>query len=261
MNSAVVSGMQRTMTTIRRCLAWSIIVYWLALPVMATEEPPFFVEVSESYVDIYTGPGASYPRFYIAERGEKLQLLGQRTGWFRVRTAAGKVGWVSRQQMEKTLLAPGIFFHVEEANKGTFLARRWEMGVLAGDFAGDQSITLYSGYALTPVISAEVSLAQVLGDFSDSLLLNVDLLMQPFHRWRLSPFFALGSGVINTQARKTVVNTRNSTDPISHVAIGLRTYLARRFILRAEYRNYVIFTNHEDNKEIDEWRAGLAFFF
>ncbi len=259
--NAIVSRMQKTITTIGSRLGWSLFVCWLAWPVLAADDPPVVVEVSEAYLDLRTGPGDSYPRFQIAERGEKLQVLGQRTGWFRVRTAKDREGWVSRQQMERTLVAPGVFFHVDEQSQDSFLARRWEMGVLAGDFAGDRSITLYGGYALTPVISAELSLAQVLGDFSDSLLLNVDLLMQPFQGWRVSPFFAIGSGVINTQARKTVVNTRDSTDPISHVAVGVRAYLARRFVLRAEYRNHVIFTNHEDNKEIDEWRAGLAFFF
>jgi hypothetical protein len=38
-------------------------------------------------------------------------------------------------------------------------------------------------------------------------------------------------------------------------------YLTRRFIVRAEYKNNVIFQDKDDNQEIDGWKAGFAFFF
>lgn len=219
------------------------------------------VEVADPYLELHTGPGLAYPVFYVVERGARVEVLKRRTGWFKVRTLKGREGWVARDQMEHTLVAAGVRLHIKEAGQGDFSARRWEMGVLGGDFEGADSITLYGGYAFTPTLSAEISVAQVLGDFSDSILVNADLLAQPFPRWRASPFLTLGTGVIDTSARKTVVEAKDSTDQISHAGAGLRVYLGRRFILRAEYRKYVIFTSRNDNKEIDEWRGGFAFFF
>ena len=219
------------------------------------------VEVADPYLELHTGPGAAYPVFYVVDRGSKVQILKRRTGWFKVRTAKGKEGWAARSAMEQTLLAAGVPLRIAEPGRGEFSARHWEMGVLGGDFEGADSITLYGGYAFNANLSAELSVAQILGDFSDSILVNGNVLIQPFPRWRASPFFTLGTGAIDTNARKTVVEARDSTDQVSHVGAGLRAYLGRRFIFRAEYRNYVIFTSKDDNKEIDEWRAGFAFFF
>jgi len=59
----------------------------------------------------------------------------------------------------------------------------------------------------------------------------------------------------------TLVDENDRTDQLASVGVGLKWYLTRRFVLRAEYKNHVIFQNKNDNQEIDEWKAGLAFFF
>ena len=51
------------------------------------------VAVAEPYVELHTGPGRGYPVFYIAERGETVELLKQRTDWIKLRTARGVEGW------------------------------------------------------------------------------------------------------------------------------------------------------------------------
>ena len=59
----------------------------------------------------------------------------------------------------------------------------------------------------------------------------------------------------------SAVATVDRTDSLAQVGFGVRTYLTRRFILRAEYKSYVVFTSRNDNEEIREWKAGLSFFF
>ena len=31
--------------------------------------------------------------------------------------------------------------------------------------------------------------------------------------------------------------------------------------MRGEYRKYVVFTDRDDNQEVNEWKIGFAFFF
>jgi len=219
------------------------------------------VQVSDPFLELHTGPGRSYPVFFVIERGQWVSILKRKTRWFKVRSATGKEGWVVRRQMERTLTAWGEKMHLEEATLSDFSRRRWELGALYGNFEGSDAISVYAAYGFTRNLSAELSLTQVLGDFSDSLLIGVDILAQPFPDWRLSPFFTLGTGVIDSHSRNSLVQSEDSTDQVSHVGLGLRIYLGRRFIFRGEYRNYVIFTSRNDNKEINEWNAGLAFFF
>jgi hypothetical protein len=57
------------------------------------------------------------------------------------------------------------------------------------------------------------------------------------------------------------VATIDRTDQVAHVGLGVRTYLTRRFVVRAEYKSYVVFTSRDDNEEIEEWKAGFSFFF
>ena len=226
-----------------------------------SEEQLVEVVVAAPYLEMHTGPGRGYPVFHVVDRGETISVLKRRTDWFRVRTGKGKVGWVKRAEMEQTLTPAGDQTRFAEANIGDFSKRRWEAGVLAGDFEGADMITAYTGYAMTANFSVELSVSQVFGNYSDSVVGRVSLLAQPFPEWRLSPFFSLGTGIIYTDPNVTLVDESDRTEQIGSVGVGIRCYLTRRFLLRAEYRNSVIFQDKDDNQEINEWKAGFAFFF
>lgn len=225
------------------------------------EDAPQTVEVADPYIELHTGPGRGYPVFHVEGRGAAITLLMRKTNWFKVRTAREIEGWVDRDQLERTLDPAGERVRVSEATAEDYARRRWEAGVMGGDFDGANEISVYGAYALTEGLSAELSLTQVLGEFSESLLFGVDLLAQPFPDWRFSPFFALGTGVIDTKPRTVLVQAQDRNDRMSHVGIGVRTYLSRRFMLRMEYRSHVIFTSRDDNEEVDEWKIGFGVFF
>jgi len=219
------------------------------------------VEIADPYIELHTGPGRGYPVFHVVERGAAVQILKSRTDWYKVRTDKGREGWVYRDQLARTLTAAGEPLRLQLPGRGDFSGRRWEMGALGGDFGGASVISVYGGYAFTQGLSAELSLSQILGDFSDSMMVNANLLAQPFPEWRVSPFFTLGTGLIYTSPQVTLVQERNRTDQIAHVGVGFRAWATRRFVLRGEYRNYVIFQNKDDNQEIDEWKLGFTVFF
>jgi hypothetical protein len=219
------------------------------------------VTIADPYIELHTGAGENYPIFYVVERGQTVQILKRKTVWFKVRTTVGKEGWVNRTQMEQTLTALGEKMKIIDVSRNDFFNRRWEMGALAGDFNGANSMGIYGGFAFNNNLSVEVSLSQVLDDFSDSLLININMVSQPYPMWRVSPFFTLGTGIIDTNSRQTLVQAEDTNDQINHVGVGFRVHLTRRFLLRGEYRDYVAFTSRNDNKEFREWRAGLAAFF
>jgi len=219
------------------------------------------VVVAGPYLEMHTGPGRGYPVFHVVDRGDTITVVKRRTDWFKVRTAKGKQGWVKRAEMEQTLSPEGEQTYFSEAGFGDFSRRRWEAGVMVGDFEGADEITAYAGYAMTPNLSIELSVSQVFGSFSDAVTGSVSILAQPFPEWRISPFFSLGTGVIYTDPNVTLVDELDRTEQIASVGVGVRMYLTRRFIFRAEYKNHVIFQDTNDNQEINEWKAGFAFFF
>jgi uncharacterized protein YgiM (DUF1202 family) len=238
-----------------------VLLYGWMMTAQADDAVYHQVRVAEPYIELHTGAGRGYPVFHVVDRGELVEVIKRRTDWFLVRSARGKEGWVKREEMQLTLSPEGAATQFAEADFGDFSRRRWEAGVMAGDFEGANVMTAYAGYYLTSNLSTELQFTQAFGDFSDALSASVNVLAQPFPEWRLSPFFLLGTGVIYTDPNVTLVNEQDRTEQITQVGLGVRWYLTRRFIVRAEYQNHVILQDKDDNQEINEWKAGFAFFF
>jgi hypothetical protein len=227
----------------------------------AAEEEHQRVVIADPYIELHTGPGRGYPIFYVAPRGEQIALLKRRTDWFKVRVERGKEGWVQSAQLATTLDPSGEKFALPSLGINDYMARRWETGVLYGDFGGANAISTYGSYSFTPNLSAEMWVGQVLGRFSDSTLATLNIVHLMYPEWRASPYFTLGGGAIHTSPKATLVATTDRTDTLAHVGAGARVYLTRRFVFRAEYKTYVVFTSRDDNEEIREWKAGFSFFF
>jgi opacity protein-like surface antigen len=221
----------------------------------------FEVVVNDPYIELHTGPGRGYPIFHVTERGERIEVLKRRTDWFKVRTPEGKEGWVKRKQMELTLLPTGEGVEFDDPVMKDVLAHRFEFGVQGGDLDGANLISAYLGYALTTNFTAELRGSRGLGDYSNTWLASANLTHTFFPKWRVSPFFSLGTGLVHTEPKSTLVQTEDRTDQTVHAAAGVRAYLTRRFIFRAEYRNYMVLTSRDDNEEVDEWTAGFSVFF
>lgn len=230
-----------------------------ALPCAAAEV--FQVQVADPYIELHTGPGRGYPIFHVIDRGGEIGVLRRRTDWFQVRAVNGVEGWVHRDQLTQTLTPDGNKTELPEPGIGDFSRRRWEFGAMGGDFSGSSTITGYTGYVFTETLSAELSLTQALGRYSSNWLLGAHLIHQPFPEWRISPYFTLGAGLLRTDPAATLVTTDDRTQTIADAGIGIRAYLSRRFILRLEYKNHVVFMDTNDNEEINQWQAGIGFFF
>ena len=242
------------------CLVAAALQIFLLAPAQAADEYRS-VTIADPYLEMRTGPGGGYPIFHVVDRGETVDVIKQRTEWYLVRTNNGKEGWVKRPQMELTLQPDGNPISFDDISVADFTNSKWELGVLAGDFGGANIVSLYGGYSLNPNISVELWGSQILGNFSNGWMGSVNIVHEAFPEWRVSPFFTLGAGVIHTEPKSTIIQGEDRTDQIGHVGGGFRVYATRRFLLRAEYKSYVVFTSRDENEEVEEWKVGFAFFF
>jgi uncharacterized protein YgiM (DUF1202 family) len=222
---------------------------------------PRELTVQDPFIEMHTGPGRGYPIFYVAERGEQIVVLRRRTDWYQVEGPRGEQGWVFGDQLEQTLELDGTQFEAHRSTLEDYSGRRWEAGVAYGDFGGANVISLFGAFNLTGNMSLELALSQALGRYSDSTMTNLNLVHSMFPERRASPYFTLGTGTIHTEPKATLIATVDRTDSLAHAGFGVRTYLTRRFVFRAEYKTYVVFTSRDDNEEIREWKAGFSFFF
>lgn len=229
--------------------------------ILLADDSPFLVKVADPYLEMHTGPGRGYPIFYTVERGEWVEIIYRHTDWYKVKTDHDTVGWISAAEMAMTLNPSGQRVDIREPGEQDFKIRNWEYGIVMGDFEGAAVITAYAGYHFTENISTEVSLSEATGSASSNTLLAGQLVHQPFPEWTVSPFFTLGAGIIRTTPKSTIVATQDRTDQFANYGLGVRMHLTKRFLLRAEYKNNIIFTSRDDSEEINEWKAGFAFFF
>ena len=233
----------------------------LAVQTAQSKERYRTVSVADPYLEMHTGPGRGFPKFHVVDRGETVEIKKRRTDWFLVRTERGKEGWVDRDQMERTLQPKGDLLDFSSADQDDFTNSRWEAGVMAGDFGGASIISAYGAYSLNPHVGVEFWGSQILGNFSNGWMGSVNVIHETWPDFRISPFFTMGAGVIHTAPKSTIVQGEDRTDQVGHAGAGLRFYLTRRFVLRAEFKSYVVFTSRDDNEEVEEWKAGFAFFF
>ncbi len=66
---------------------------------------------------------------------------------------------------------------------------------------------------------------------------------------------------MRTEPKTTHVAPDDRIEQSAYAGGGLRYYLTRRFFLRGEFKEHIIFTNRNQNQQVDEWKFGFAFFF
>jgi len=244
-----------------RCALLGLLLAAASLAASAAEREPVTVTVADPYIELHTGPGRGYPVTHVVARDEEVRILKRRTDWFKVRDERGREGWVHVSQMTATLTPAGTPLPIDDPGREQFGEHRRELGLLAGNFEGANVISAYGAYALNPHLAVELRISQVLGSFSDGLLGGIALTHVFRPDWRVQPLVTMGTGALRIRPRATLVDTPERTDQTAWVGVGFKAYLSRRFILRAQYDKYVVFTDRDENEEADEWKLGFGFFF
>jgi hypothetical protein len=219
------------------------------------------VVIADPFIELHTGPGRGYPIFHVVERNDWVEVMKRKTDWFKVQDREGHVGWVLIDQMEKTLSAPGIQTQFKKIARQHFGERSFEAGLQFGDFEGSALMSIYAGYNFNSNLEAEIELAQASGKNSNTDLVRASLISTPFPNWRISPFFTLGGGYLQTEPKKSFVFAEGSSNYFADVGVGLRYYLSRRIFFRADLKQNVVFIDEDNSGEFLEWKLGFSVFY
>ncbi|MEW9796536.1 SH3 domain-containing protein [Alteromonas sp. CYL-A6] len=244
-----------------RLLMFVLVVWGIAVNTVRADEVS--VSVAEPFAEMHTGPASEYPVFHVVERGEVIVVLKAHTGWYKVRTADGKEGWIARASLIATRDMNNRPVSVSETGFDGYQARQWEVGMHAGRLEDVNMLSLSAAWFMTENISAEVSAGQALGDFSDNRFWLVRLTHDTFPDWRASPYFSLGAGQIRTEPSATLVQigAETRTSDLLEVGLGVRVYLVRNFVMRAEYKRLTALTARDELEELNTWSLGFSVFF
>jgi hypothetical protein len=219
------------------------------------------VFVVTPYLELRTGPGRGYPVTQVVTKDESVDVLFRRTDYFKVRTERGVEGWANVNDMLQTLLADGSKFSVDLGDRAGYQTHRWELGAFIGVFDGANLVSTYGAYSINDNLKVELSGSQYLGEQRSGYMIEAGATHVFAPEWRLSPFITIGGGLFRVDKDAQRPNLVDRTDQSAYIGAGARFYLTRRFFLRGEVKERVIFTSRNDNEELREWKVGLAFFF
>lgn len=216
--------------------------------------------VSGDFVNLYSGPGRGYPIVQVAIKGEALQLNSRRTDWIQVSFKQQKL-WLERKDLVVLQTADKLPFSISDDRLAQFANHSWEAGLMYGDFNGSSYYQLNVAYLFSPYVQTELAIGQANGENADYQLIELSMMLSPFAQWRLSPYLAIGGGMLRINPRTVLVQSPDSNNALASVELGARYYLTRQFIVRGAYRRSVVATDSNDNKETDTWKLGFSVFF
>lgn len=219
------------------------------------------LRVVDPYLELHTGPGRGYPVFFVVAREGWVEIELRHTDWYKVRSAEGKIGWVHRRQLARTLTEAGGGKTFRDIAVDDYLARRVEFGAGWGRFKSEPMIKVWTAYRLTETLNAEATVGQVQGVFSGTDFWHVNLGAEPWGDKRFSPYFSVGFGKFRNIPNPSLVSATPTDAKLANASMGVRYYLNDRFVLRADYSIYTAFVADTRSTEYRAISAGLSFFF
>lgn len=226
-----------------------------------TAKEGVLITVTAPFIELRTGPGRGYPITHVAERHESVRVFKRFTDWYKVETEDGVIGWVKNDELNDSLTEDNYLAVFSRPAFEEYANRKWEIGMAGGEFSGAEALTAYIGYHLTPHISTELKFTQAFGEFSNVKLYSVNAVHQAWPNWRISPFFTLGAGIMQTDPNASLVETVDREDSVLTVGGGFFIYASRNFLIRTEYNSHTGLTSRDENEEVNEWKVGFSVFF
>jgi hypothetical protein len=217
------------------------------------------VVVTDPFLEMHSGPGRGYPVVYVVGRDDSVTVLFSRTEWYKVRAPRGQEGWVRRADLARTVMASGEPAPIPPYPE--FSSHRWEVGAGYGVFNHQNLVTGYVDFGLTDSLDAEFVIQQAFGTIDNRYVATIGLRHTFVPEWKwISPTAGIGFGYqyIDNKVPPQPLQTHNQ---MAYVSLGVRGFITRRFMWRADWRKYDVFTNQNQNEEPEEWKFGLAVFF
>jgi len=219
------------------------------------------LQVTDPYIELRTGPGRGFPVFFVTRRGDFIEIELRHTDWYRVKTDDGKVGWVTRQQLESTLTTAGATKSFRDVLLDDFLSRKVQLGGAWGHFHSEPMLKLWTSYRFSETLSLEGTIGQVQGVFSGSDFWHVNVVAEPWSDRRISPFFGLGVGKFKNFPNLSLIGATTTDAKLANAQVGVRYHLTDRFVLQVDYSLYTAFVSDQKSTEYRALTAGVSFFF
>lgn len=241
----------------------------LSLGIISTNasalEEQLKLEVIDPYIELHSGPANGYPIFYTIEQGETIVMLTRRTGWYELKAENGRTGWAKASQVARTLLPTGEPVDLPSVSYGDYLINSWRVGFNVGQFSdgelsGSDTFSYSVGYRPLSWAGIEAEF----GKFYDTEIRgnyqSLNLLIEPFSEWKLSPVLIIGSGSFKIESQPELTPLDLDKNDFKTYGLSVNYYIGRNFVIHSGFQSYTLSTDTDDER-LKRWNIGFNAFF
>lgn len=213
-----------------------------------------YVVVAE-FVEMHTGPAEGFPIFHASEKGEILHVFKRKNQWFQVEDKEGRKGWV-----EGDHLAQRLFGAKNQRRNFLYRGDKKHVSLSYGILNRDGVFALGMGYRIMKNSVGVLNLSKVVGDYSNSLILQPEVIFSASQNSKLVPELLLGYGLFWNQPRSTLVDGANSMSSLLSTGAGLKYNLSESFSVFSHLKANIVLAD-SGNKRYWGWQSGFGTLF
>jgi hypothetical protein len=231
-----------------------------------------YARVIVDRVELRSGPGATFRRVWVAERGDVFPITerGTHAYWFRVELPDGTQAYVAGDAVYAHELS------AEQASRGRFLPEvfappalphavgelAFSFGVLgiSGSGVGGGLMAVRPTINLAPELGIEATLGASVGAAGRLFFGTLGGIVNVFPTSPVVPFVVVGGGFARSDPNADAFLLRSGWRGAMYAGGGLRIGFRYRITLRLEARAWVFFDENQFSEQ-EEVSGGLTVFF
>jgi len=231
----------------------------LSLAAQAKSLIPVELRITDSYLELHTGPGSEYRIEHVLLNSEKILVKKQHADWFFLQRDDKVFGWAPlKSLLDNRVDSVDMSFDEFLINLEGDL--EFDVAFRTGFIEGDYLLGLEIGQRFDEDFRLSLNVTQVPGKISESLFTSVDLDYFFGRLWKVVPFIKIGIGQLANKPSSQVIGGEKVSSDITKAGFGVIFAESKRIKFSASFILYIP-GSKEYEEDLQEISIGMNYHF
>jgi len=242
-----------------KILSKILFIMILSSGVQAKSLVPVELRITDSYLELHTGPGSEYRIEHVLLNSEKILIKKQHADWFFLQRDDKVFGWAPLESLlDNRIDSVDMSFDEFLINLEGDLEFDWSFRT--GFIEGDYLLGLEMGQKFDEDFRMSLNVTQVPGKISESIFTTIDLDYFFGRIWKVVPFIKIGIGQLVNKPSSQVIGGEKVSSNISKAGFGVVFAESKRIKFSAGFFLYVP-DSQEYEEDLQEISVGMSYHF
>jgi len=235
------------------------IMLFISCGVQAKGLTPVELRITDSYLELHTGPGSEYRIEHVLLNSEKILVKKQHADWFYLQRDEKVFGWAPlKSLLDNRVDSVDMSFDEFLINLEGDLEFDWSFRT--GFIEGDYLLGVELGHRFDEDLRGSLNITQVPGKISESLFVSADLDYFFGRLWKIVPFIKIGIGQLVNKPSSQVIGGEEISSNITKAGFGVFFAESKRIKFSAGFTLYMPDSkNYEE--DLQEISIGMSYHF